>query len=271
MSVLIADFDNQAKDPVFTGSLEQALNIAIEGASFITSFSRTTAQQIVRQLNSGAPLDEAAARLVAQREGIDVCPDRCDCAPRLGLYLDGQSRRSRNRQRAREGRTGRQRQGRSAEGRSERRLASCATTSATRPRRARSGRTEETVTAASLEALQSYSIAQDLSSSGRQEESIEHYRNAIRLDENFGRAYSGLATVALQHRAAARGSRALEAVPVVHGSNDRAGEIPHARTVVRGAGRQLRAGDRDTSRSSWRCIRPIARVRAIWGSLLSAC
>ena len=38
----------------------------------------------------------------------------------------------------------------------------------------------ETVTTASLEALQSYSIAQDLSSSGRQEESIEHYREGDR-------------------------------------------------------------------------------------------
>jgi tetratricopeptide (TPR) repeat protein len=54
---------------------------------------------------------------------------------------------------------------------------------------------EETVTAASLDALKSYSIAQDLSSSGRQEDSIEHYRKAIQLDKEFGRAYSGLATV----------------------------------------------------------------------------
>jgi tetratricopeptide (TPR) repeat protein len=53
----------------------------------------------------------------------------------------------------------------------------------------------ETVTAASLEALQSYSIAQDLSSGGRQQESIPHYQKAIDLDANFGRAYSGLATV----------------------------------------------------------------------------
>ncbi len=44
VSVLIADFDNQAKDPVFTGSLEQALSIAIEGASFITTYSRAGAQ-----------------------------------------------------------------------------------------------------------------------------------------------------------------------------------------------------------------------------------
>jgi tetratricopeptide (TPR) repeat protein len=53
----------------------------------------------------------------------------------------------------------------------------------------------ETVTAASLDALQSYSIAQDLSSGGRQQESIPHYQKAIDLDANFGRAYSGLATV----------------------------------------------------------------------------
>ena len=74
VSVLIADFDNQAKDPVFTGSLEQALSIAIEGASFITTYSRTSAQDLVARLKQqpGAPLDESAARLVAASEGIKV-------------------------------------------------------------------------------------------------------------------------------------------------------------------------------------------------------
>ena len=73
VSVLIADFDNQAKDPVFTGSLEQALSIAIEGASFVTTYSRTAAQDLVARLKQpGAPLDESAARLVAASEGIKV-------------------------------------------------------------------------------------------------------------------------------------------------------------------------------------------------------
>ena len=39
LSVLIANFENKAKDPVFQESLEQSLGIAVEGASFITSFT----------------------------------------------------------------------------------------------------------------------------------------------------------------------------------------------------------------------------------------
>ena len=53
----------------------------------------------------------------------------------------------------------------------------------------------ETVTTASLEALQSYSTCPGPVVGRQAEEAIEHYRNAIRLDENFGRAYSGLATI----------------------------------------------------------------------------
>ena len=54
--VLIADFENQAKEPVFTGSLEQALNIAIEGASFITVLAHEHA--------------ELAGQLVADRSSM---------------------------------------------------------------------------------------------------------------------------------------------------------------------------------------------------------
>ena len=39
VTVLIADFENQANDPVFDGSLEQPLGVAMEGASFITTLS----------------------------------------------------------------------------------------------------------------------------------------------------------------------------------------------------------------------------------------
>jgi tetratricopeptide (TPR) repeat protein len=53
---------------------------------------------------------------------------------------------------------------------------------------------QETVTARSIEALHSYSLAQDLSSTGRWEESIQHYQAAIQEDDKLGRAYSGWAT-----------------------------------------------------------------------------
>ena len=38
VSVLVADFDNRTGDPVFQGSLEQTLGLAMEGAPFITAF-----------------------------------------------------------------------------------------------------------------------------------------------------------------------------------------------------------------------------------------
>ena len=72
VSVLIADFENRTGDPVFEGSLEQALGIAIEGASFITSYPRDAARRLATQLQEGAGLDESHARLVALREGIKV-------------------------------------------------------------------------------------------------------------------------------------------------------------------------------------------------------
>jgi len=72
ISVLIADFDNQTGDPLFEGSLEQALNLGIEGASFITSYRRSSALSQARDLEFGETLDENAARLISVRQGINV-------------------------------------------------------------------------------------------------------------------------------------------------------------------------------------------------------
>jgi tetratricopeptide (TPR) repeat protein len=193
VSVLIADFDNQARDPVFTGSLEQALNIAIEGASFITSYSRVSAQQVVQQLNPGSPLDEAAARLVAEREGVKFVLTGAIAPRGSGYNLTVKAVDPANGNELAKVEQAVADKGEVLKGvqivASKLRDALGDTT----PESARR-QLEETVTAASLQALQSYSIAQDLSSSGKQKESIEHYQNAIKLDKDFGRAYSGLAT-----------------------------------------------------------------------------
>jgi tetratricopeptide (TPR) repeat protein len=199
VSVLIADFDNQAGDPVFTGSLEQALGIAIEGASFITTYSRQFAQSVLSQLKqlppgSPVPLDAAAARLVAEREGVK-------------FVLTGVVARRGNDYRiavsAVDPANGNVLAGHEAVVSDKSRVLAGVETVASKLRDALGDTTPEsarrqaaeTVTAASLEALQSYSVAQDLSSTGRQQESIAHYQRAIAQDPNFGRAYSGLATV----------------------------------------------------------------------------
>ncbi len=194
VSVLIADFDNQAKDPVFTGSLEQALNIAVEGASFITSYSRANALQVLQGLNGGSTLNEAAARLVAEREGIRYVLTGAIATDGSGYTL---------RVRAIEPASGNEQARADEDVADKSKVLEGIGNAASKLRDGLGDTTPESarrqgeggVTAASLEALQSYSLAQDLSSAGKREEAIEHYRNAIRLDKEFGRAYSGLATV----------------------------------------------------------------------------
>jgi serine/threonine-protein kinase len=195
VSVLIADFDNRAKDPVFTGSLEQALSIAIEGASFVTTYSRTAAQDLIARLKQpGAPLDESAARLVAASEGIKVVLTG-SVEPRGSGYtltvraIDPANGNELGRAVAQAADKSKVLEGIGVVASKLR--DDLGDTTPESVRRAEG----ETVTTASLEALRSYSLAQDLSSAGKREEAIEHYRNAIRLDENFGRAYSGLATI----------------------------------------------------------------------------
>ena len=51
----------------------------------------------------------------------------------------------------------------------------------------------ESVTTSSLEALQSYTAAQELFANGKFDEAVKEYTRSTGQDENFGRAYAGLA------------------------------------------------------------------------------
>src|SRR5262245_444260 len=64
VTVLVADFANKTQDPVFEGTLEPALTVALEGAGFINTYRRDQAKKIGSQLNQGATkLDASLARL----------------------------------------------------------------------------------------------------------------------------------------------------------------------------------------------------------------
>ena len=72
-SVLVADFANRTGDPVFEGTLEPAFGIALEGASFISSYNRATPARSPRSSSPERPgFSDAMARLVAVREGVNV-------------------------------------------------------------------------------------------------------------------------------------------------------------------------------------------------------
>lgn len=190
VSVLIADFENRAQDPVFEGSLEQALSIAIEGAPFITSYPRRDAAALAKQVRPDATLNEEAARLVAYREGIRVIlsgsierigdgyrlvvrtVDPAQPEPIASATITASDKS----------------QVLSAVGRiAERVRKELGDTTPSAQQQA------ETFTAGSLEAVRAYTVAQDLSSNQKDAEAIVQYSLAIQRDPEFGRAYAGLA------------------------------------------------------------------------------
>jgi len=191
--VLIADFQNLTGDPIFDGTLEPRLAVALEGASFITSYNRGEARRIGKQQRPDAPgLDEALAQLVAKREGINVVVT--GAIERKG---DGY----RVSVRAVDAASGKQMVAREADaGNKESVLAVVGKLAATlrkslgdtTPESVHGG---ETFTAASLQAAHEYALAQDMQWAGKSDEAIRHYSLAVQLDPDFGRAYAGLALV----------------------------------------------------------------------------
>jgi tetratricopeptide (TPR) repeat protein len=195
LSVLIADFDNQTGDPLFEGSLEQALQIGLEAAPFVSSYERGLAKQLATELQSTDTLDSDVAQLVAAREGIKlvlagaIVPD----GSKFDLVVNAIAPRS-----------GEVVAEADASAASKLEVLSAMGELAA-DMREELGDTSvdrddleitETFTAMSLEAAREYDTAQQLQYQARFTEAIEHYRKAVEEDPNFGRAYSGWAVSA---------------------------------------------------------------------------
>ncbi len=192
--VLIADFENTTNDPVFDGTLEQAFALAMEDASFISTYPRASAMTVVAQLKPGTTrLDENLARLVVQREpdikvvlagrvekaanGYRVSVRAVDPVPGTTLAEDTRSA--------------------DTKGEVLQVLAPIAASirEALGDTKSETERitANESFTAASLEAARDYSHAQRLANSGRDEEAMVFYDRAIKQDPNLGRAYASMA------------------------------------------------------------------------------
>ena len=74
VSVLVADFDNQSGNALFTGVLEDFLLVGLEVAPFVSAYPRKEAITLAETLqeSGSSSLDSKTASLVALREGIDV-------------------------------------------------------------------------------------------------------------------------------------------------------------------------------------------------------
>lgn len=196
-TILISDLENRTGDPVFGGTLEQALAIGLEGASFISAFSRDNALKALEKITPGARLDAQNARLVAVREGIKlvlsgsiaaegdnylIVVDAIDVAAGKQVARAEAKARGKLQVLAKAGEVA-----------SEVRRAL-----GDEPREDSAGGKLETFTAGSLDAAFAYTQAQELARQGKNDEAIALYEKATRLDSKFGRAYSGWALAAFK-------------------------------------------------------------------------
>ena len=191
VSVLVADFHNTTGDPIFDGTLEQVFNIALEGASFINSYSRGEARKLAATLQPNATrLDEPLARLVALREGLSYIVTG-------SIALEGRTYRLSARALNAAGKLAAS--GEMQAGNKESVMVVVGKLAA-RIRTALGDDTPEslqlaaaeTFSAASLEAAHSYAQGQELLWAGKAEDAIRSYLRAVELDPNLGRAYASL-------------------------------------------------------------------------------
>lgn len=193
MSILIADFDNQAGNELFSGIIEESLRVGLEVAPFIATFPRQRASAIAGAMEDA---DEIAltletASLVALRESVNIVIGGSIRRDGTGLILTATGFAPGEQ---REMFSVSERAGTDAEilnvvaEISEKlRLALGDTEKPTNAGEA------ESFVVANLEAAAEYLKAQDLQFDRKLEEAAVHYERAVQLDEGFARAYAGLA------------------------------------------------------------------------------
>jgi len=195
VTVLIADFANQTGEAVLDRTLEVPFGVAIEGASFINNYPRAQALSVATQLKKGAgKLDETTARLVAQREGLNVVLSAVIAKSDSGYTVNVK---------AVDAVSGKQVAESEVRAATKESLLSSVPGLATPLRKALGDRTPassqaqagETFTSTSLEAAHDYSLGQEAQLSGKYDEAMTHYQQAVARDPNMARAYSGMAVV----------------------------------------------------------------------------
>ena len=189
LPILVLDFENRVQDPAFTGALEQALSVGMEGAPFITAYPRSEAATQVQTLYN-TTLDEKSARLLAAREGISVilagAIERSGSGYRLSVRAIDPTKEEPIEEAT--ARASNKTEVFAAVGRLAEQLRN-ALGDTTPPAQQQA----ETFTAASFEAVRAYTEAQELAANQKDAEAVAKFDEAIRHDPAFARAYVGKA------------------------------------------------------------------------------
>ena len=192
LTVLVADFRNDTSDSVFDGTLEPTVALQLEGAPFISVANRAQARATLAELKPGAnALDEATARLVAVREGIQVVVSGAIAPAGSGYKLISK---------VSDALTGKTIATEESEAPNKANILSAVAALASQMRTSLGDKASEsaklaeaeTFTTGSLEATHEYAEAQEARTAGKTEEAIRGFHRAVELDLNFGSAYGNL-------------------------------------------------------------------------------
>jgi serine/threonine protein kinase len=196
ISVLVGDFQNQTGDPIFEGTIEQTLGIGLEGAPFISLYNRAQAREQVKASDpsSEGRLSSKNAQLLSRKKEINLIVSGWIASSDKGYALTAWAMDTTKSERIAEADI-------TIESKVD--VLSAVQSLANKlipqmrdiPPESLKKLSGEIFTATSLEAMKSYTQAQDLADQGRDEESIPFYQEAIKKDPNLGRAYAGLAVV----------------------------------------------------------------------------
>jgi tetratricopeptide (TPR) repeat protein len=189
VKVLVADFQNSTGDNVFDGTLEPTFALAMEGAGFISSFSRGDARKAAETLQPGAnKLDQNLAMLVAKSEGLDVVLSGAILKTGSGYRVQAKAVKVS---------TGETIQEKTADASNKQDVLRAAGKVAGPIRKALGDTTPEaaaeTYSSSSIEAAQAYAKGQELQWDLKSRDAIPFYEQAIKADPEMGRAYAGLA------------------------------------------------------------------------------
>src|SRR5713101_45213 len=193
VSLLLTDFNNTTGDPVFDGTLEPMLEVALEGAPFVSVYNRGQARKVAAHVQPGTSVvDDRLGRLVAMREGVSVVVSGSISSAGTGYKVFVQTT---------DAATGKKIQSKQLNAPSKDSVLTATGTLAGDIRRVLGDTTPESVqraaaetfTAASLEAAHEYALGQEMHVAGKGKDAIEHYMKAVDLDPQMWRAYAGIA------------------------------------------------------------------------------
>lgn len=196
-SILLADIVNTTGDPVFDGTLKQALAVQLGQSPFLNIFPEERVRETLRYMtrSSDERVTKEIGREICQREGLKalLTGSIASLGSNYVITLE-----------ALNGQTGASLALEQVQADSKEQVI-VKLGEATTKMREKLGESLSSIqkfdapiqqaTTSSLEAFKAYVMGQQLSRAGKFEEAIPHFKRAIEIDPNFAMAYTGLAVM----------------------------------------------------------------------------